>query len=125
MEGEMVKGLASIPNGWMILAGVYLFGQFIKEVFLTFRTIAGWILGKKNGNGNGNGYGSGYDPSTRAILGWLTTKGCDIHSGVQRGAASLGALLDISQQHLEATQEHTVEQRRRHVKLLEALAREQ
>lgn len=108
MEGELAKNATGLLIAYVV----------IKEAFALVREMIGW---KKGGNGNGNGY----DPSTRAILGWLTTKGCDIHSSVQRGAASLGALLDVNQQQLEATQKHTIEQRRRHAEILEAFAKDQ
>lgn len=110
MEGELTKfGLGGL------IAYIAL-----KEAFGLVRELIGW---KRNGNGNGNG--NGHDPAIRGILGWLTTKGCDIHTASQRTAASVGALLDINQQHLEAQQEHTREQRRQHAALLNAFAKEQ
>ena len=126
----MVKSLGAMPNGWFILAAVWLIGTAIttaiREAFSTFRTIAAWVLGKKNGNGY-NGNGNGHDPAigeaVKVIRSWVLSEGRDISVAVQRGAASLGALLDISQQHLEAQQEHTREQRRQHAAVLDTFAK--
>ena len=108
MEGELAKNATGLLIAYVV----------VKEAFALIREFVGW---KRNGNGNGNGY----DPSTRAILGWLTTEGREISTAAQRAGATLGALLDINTQHLEATQNHTMEQRRQHTRVLEAFAKEQ
>jgi hypothetical protein len=108
MEAELAKYGSSATG--MLIAYVV-----IKELFAIIRE----LVGRKGGNGD-----AAVAHGVKAILGWLTTKGCTIHDACNSGAAALRELVSISREGQLQQQEITREERKWRADVLNAFMRD-